>query len=218
MSDRSRILMEQAKLKRRTGRLLDAYRDFTEAVTLCRQAEAPRDLVQALKGLGQIERDLGRGDAARPLYEEAVAICRDEDDALQLAHTVRHLGDIHQDAGRLDLAEPCYREALAIYRDHPRTGPLDLANTLRPFAILQEGLGKAAQAVDLWTEANHLYAALGQTIAYAADVNDTLQIFTRRVSSQVEGHRDDTSTLDAAPSISARSRISRHPFLLTQPC
>ena len=80
------------------------------------------------RGLGQIERDLGRGEAARPLYEEAVALCRDEGDPLALAHTVRHLGDIHQDAGRAALAEPCYDEALALYRSHDRTAPLDLAN------------------------------------------------------------------------------------------
>jgi tetratricopeptide (TPR) repeat protein len=160
MSDRSRVLLEQAKRARRDGRVLDAHRDFLEAVVLCRQASAKRDLIQALTGLGQIERDLGRGEAARPLHEEAVTICRGEDDPLQLAHTVRHLGDIHQDAGHLDLAEPCYREALAIYRGHPKTPPLDLANTLRPLAMLHEGLGQSAQAIVLWTEAKDLYGAL----------------------------------------------------------
>ena len=160
MSERARVLMEQAAQARRSGRLLDAHRDFLEAVTLSRQADAPHDLVQALKGLGQIERDLGRGDAARPLYEEAVALCRLEDNPLQLAHTVRHLGDIHQEAGRLDLAEPCYREALTIYQGDRRTAPLDLANTLRPFALLHESLGHTKPAIELWTKARDLYAAV----------------------------------------------------------
>ena len=160
MSEHARVLMEQATRARRRGRLRDAHRDFLEAVTLARQADSPPDLIQALKGLGQIERDLERGDAARPLYEEAVALCRAEDDPLQLAHTVRHLGDIHQDGGRLDLAEPCYREALTIYQGHPRTAPLDLANALRPFAILQQSLGKTKAARELWTELRNLYSAL----------------------------------------------------------
>ena len=160
MSERARALVEQATQARRSGRLLDAHRDFLDAVTLARQADAPHDLIQALKGLGQIERDLGHGDAARPLYEEAVAICRAANDPLQLAHTVRHLGDIHQDGGRLDLAEPCYQEALTIYQGHPRTAPLDLANTVRPFAMLQASLGKTKPAIELWTEARNLYAAL----------------------------------------------------------
>ena len=57
-------------------------------------------------------------------------------------------------------AEPCYQEALLLYRDHPGTAPLDLANALRPFAILSEALGKPEQAIQLWTEARTLYAAL----------------------------------------------------------
>jgi tetratricopeptide (TPR) repeat protein len=145
---------------RRAGRLSDAHQLFTRAVATSRRSGSSIALIRALKGLGQIERDLGRGDAALPLYEEAVEICRREGDALRLAHTVRHLGDIHQDAGRPELAEPCYQEALAIYRSHGRTAPLDLANALRPLAILQETLGRSKQAVDLWTEARDLYAKL----------------------------------------------------------
>lgn len=116
MPEAAITLMRRADRARRENRLTDAHRDLVEAVALCRQAGAQRELVQALKRLGQIERDLGRGDAARPLYEEAVAICREESDPLALAHTVRHLGDIHQDAGRVELAEPCYHEALLLYR------------------------------------------------------------------------------------------------------
>lgn len=145
---------------RRAGRSADAHRHFAQAVAGSRRAGRSSALVRALKGLGQIERDLGRGDAALPLYEEAVRICRGEGDVLRLAHTVRHLGDIHQDAGRPELAEPCYREALAIYRRDRRTAPLDLTNAVRPFAILQETLGRSDQAIDLWTEARDLYARL----------------------------------------------------------
>jgi tetratricopeptide (TPR) repeat protein len=167
--------MEQAARAGGSGRLLDAHRDFLEAVTLSRQADAPHDVVQALKGLGQIERDLGRGEAARPLYEEAVALCRLEDNPLQLAHTVRHLGDIHQEAGRLDLAEPCYREALTIYQGDRRTAPLDLANTLRPFALLHESQGQTKPAIELWTKARDLYAAVN----VQAGVDESAEHLTR---------------------------------------
>jgi tetratricopeptide (TPR) repeat protein len=92
MSDTGVELMQRAQRARREKRLADAHRDLLDAVAVYRQAGASRELVLALKGLGQIERDLGRGDAARPLYEEAVAICREEGDPLTLAHTVRHLG------------------------------------------------------------------------------------------------------------------------------
>lgn len=159
MSTPAETLIEQAKRARREHRLADAHRDFTEAVALCRHKDTQRELMQALKGLGQIERDMGRPDAARPLYEEAVAICRRTDDALALAHTIRHLGDIHRETRRPDLAEPCYEEALALYRSSERTAPLDLANAIRPLAILKEGAGDVEDAKRLWKEAWDLYAA-----------------------------------------------------------
>ena len=73
MSDVADKLMQQAVQARKEKRLADAKRDWAEAVELCRLEGMKRDLVAALKGLGQIERDMGHGDAALPLYEEAVA-------------------------------------------------------------------------------------------------------------------------------------------------
>ena len=69
-------LMQRAARARREDRLADAHRDYSAAVTICRQTGVQRELVQALQGLGQIDRDLGHGDAALPLYEEAVEIWR----------------------------------------------------------------------------------------------------------------------------------------------
>jgi len=131
---------------------------YADAVERSRQAGMKRELIRALKGLGQIERDLENGAAALVLYEEAVALCRQEGDALMLAHTVRHVGDIHQEGGRDGLAEPCYNEALSIYRRDNETQPLDLANTIRPFALLKENAGEVEEAKRLWAEARDLYA------------------------------------------------------------
>ncbi len=160
MSDAAVELMQQADRARREDRPADAHRDLTQAVALSRRSGAQRELAQALKKLGQIERDLGHGDAARLLYEEAVAICREDGDPLILAHTVRHLGDVHHDAGRVALAEPCYDEALAIYRGDARTAPLDLANAIRPLAMLKDDAGDVERARRLWQEARDIYAAV----------------------------------------------------------
>lgn len=167
VSDGVMKLMEEAARARRESRLADARRDYAEAVDLSRRSGSDRDLAQALKGLGQIEREMGHGERARLLYEEAVAICRREGDALVLAHTVRHLGDLHLDEGRPDLAEPCFREALALYRNDASSPPLDLANALRPFAILKENLGQRDEAKRLWEEARDLYATVGVQVAVA---------------------------------------------------
>jgi tetratricopeptide (TPR) repeat protein len=158
MSDTAAKLMQQADVARREHRLADAYRDLTEAVEVCRRTGGRQELLSALKKLGQIERDMGRGDAARSLYQEAVALCREEGDPLELAHAVRHLGDIHQHAGRGELAEPCYHEALALYRSHEQTRPLDLANAIRPLALLKHKGGEVEEAKRLWAEARDLYA------------------------------------------------------------
>jgi tetratricopeptide (TPR) repeat protein len=152
-------LIRDGKYARLDERPDDARRDFAAAVDLCRRSGARRELIQALKGLGQIERDQGRGAAALALYEEAVVICRAEGDHPQLAHTVRHVGDIHREAGRAGLAEPCYLEALEIYRSNARTEPLDLANAIRPLAILKDDAGEVEEAIRLWVEARDLYAA-----------------------------------------------------------
>jgi tetratricopeptide (TPR) repeat protein len=122
---------------------------FAEAAAMAHESGARRELIDALKGIAQIERDLGRRAEARPFYEKAVAVCREIGDPLLLAHTVRHLGDLHHDDGRDDLAEPMYAEALALYRasDPP---PLDLANAVRSLAAVKD-------SEELWEEAFHLY-------------------------------------------------------------
>ena len=152
---------------RREGRLEEARRAYAEAIADCRGASRRGGLVEALKGLAQVERDLGRPAAAVPLYEEAILVGRLTGEALILAHTVRHLGDVHRETGRLDLAEPCYREALAIYRGHPETAPLELANAIRPLAIVEEKAGRSAEARRLWHEARDLYSAAGVEAGYA---------------------------------------------------
>ena len=158
MSDKLQNLLQQAWQARRDNRLADAHQAFTEAVALCRKTGERRALIQSLKGLGQIERDLGHADAAHPLYEEAVTHCRAENDTLQLAHTVRHLGDIHADMGHVELAESCYREALMLYGGQQRMAPLDFANAIRPLAILKEREGQNEEAIHLWRQARDLYA------------------------------------------------------------
>ena len=93
-------------------------------------------------------------------YKLAVASARRADDRLRLAHRVRHLGDAYYYAGRPALAEPCYVEALSIYRGDKQTRPLDLANSIRSFAVLKHEGGATGEAQLLWQEAHDLYRAL----------------------------------------------------------
>jgi tetratricopeptide (TPR) repeat protein len=153
--------MHEAARARREGRLEDARRLYGDALEEARRDGPASRVIQALKGLGQIERDLRRPGAALPLYEEALAICRVEGNALATAHTVRHVGDLHREAGRTETAERCYLEALEIYRASKETAAIDLANAIRPLALLRDAAGARDEAKSLWEEARGLYAAAG---------------------------------------------------------
>jgi Tetratricopeptide repeat len=68
-------LIARAMEARKEKNLPEAKRSWSEAVALCRQSGQRSELIRSLKGLAQIESDLGHGDDALPLYEEAVALC-----------------------------------------------------------------------------------------------------------------------------------------------
>jgi tetratricopeptide (TPR) repeat protein len=101
-----------------------------------------------------------RNEANIIKYQLAVAELRNSDDRLKLAHAVRHLGDAYYYAGEKRLAKPHYVEALSIYRNHDDRRPLDFANALRSYAVLQADLGATDEAKSLWQEAHDLYLLL----------------------------------------------------------
>jgi tetratricopeptide (TPR) repeat protein len=179
MTELADNLLSRASQARREHRPDDAKRDLLEAVDLCRKTGPRIQLASALTNLGQIERDLQNNSAARAHYEEAVAIYRTQDDALKLAHAIRHLGDIHRHEQHRELAESCYREALNLYRNHPQTPPLDLANALRGFGILQDDAGEVGEAKLLWTEARELYSAC-EVEAGVAESSRRLAVLAQR--------------------------------------
>jgi tetratricopeptide (TPR) repeat protein len=143
--------IEAAWQARREGRHGDAERQLLQVITTSRRTGLRIELIRALKALAHVVRDLG--------------LSRAQGDALLLAHTVRHLGDLHRAAGRVADAERCYHEALSLYRASPAPPPLDLANALRPLALLKEGEGDVETARQLWSEAHVLYVAAGVDVA-----------------------------------------------------
>ena len=109
---------------------------------------------------GRAARNEGNFPLARQCYAEAARIYREQNDTLAYAHTIRHMADIFQQEGNLVEAKPLYEESLELYRSNLDTKLLDLANTVRPFALLNETLGHAELALSLWEEARNLYRSL----------------------------------------------------------
>ncbi|MGB7761633.1 MAG: tetratricopeptide repeat protein [Bryobacteraceae bacterium] len=159
MSDAPHDLIASGYEARRRGRLDDARRLFSEAVEHCRGAADQAVLARSLTGLGQAERDLKNNVQALQYYGEAARIYRSLPDPLLFAHTIRHVGDILRHEGSMEQARTCYEDALAVYRDHADTPVLDLANSLRGFALLSVDAGETERAKALWQEARALYFA-----------------------------------------------------------
>ena len=139
----------------RAGELLRRVAD------LCVKSGNHREAVGALRTLAQVEHELGRPGKARARYDEAVLLCREAGDSMLLAHTARHLGDLLRRSGNLQDAMACYSESIDIYRGSSETRAGDLANALRPLAILREALGHRMAARPLWAEAKGLYEEVG---------------------------------------------------------
>jgi tetratricopeptide (TPR) repeat protein len=97
---------------------------------------------------------------ARSRYAAAAKIYRDQNDLLAYAHTIRHVADIYQQEYYSAEAKPLYEESIELYRSNLNTKILDLANALRPYALLNEAQGNLELASKLWEEAKQLYSSL----------------------------------------------------------
>jgi hypothetical protein len=97
---------------------------------------------------------------ARAHYADAAKAYRGQNETLAYAHAIRHIADIFCLESNLDEAKPLYEESIQLYRSNLETKLLDLANAVRPYALLQEQFGNLDLAVQLWREARNLYSSL----------------------------------------------------------
>ena len=109
---------------------------------------------------GRQARAQGNLREAREFYTEAARLYREQNDSLAYAHTIRHIADIHRKESSFSEARPLYEEALELYRNNHGTKLLDLANAIRPYAMLLEVQGDQEAATKFWKEARGLYGAL----------------------------------------------------------
>ena len=103
-----------------------------------------------LVAAGRDARAHQRLEDARRFYREAARIYLAEGNSLAYAHAIRHVADMYLDESNHNGARPLYEEALELYRSNLETRLLDLANTVRPCALLHEQLGNSKAARTLW--------------------------------------------------------------------
>ncbi len=153
---------ERGEAARREKRPADARAAFAEAVEFFRASGPDGDLAHALTRRAQIERDMGKHDAALRDQEEALSLYREMANQNALPHVIRHLADILQDAGRHEEAAPYYREMLVLYSSRNDVPPLEIANAMRSVALHAEYAGDTAEARRLWRDVRERYAALDE--------------------------------------------------------
>ena len=108
--------------------------------------------------MAQAERDIGNPEAASHHYANAAVLYRELKQPERLAYATRHEADILRESLRISEAEPLYLEAEKILREIGEGALLDLANTLRGLALVNESMGKSDVSKALWNEARELYA------------------------------------------------------------
>jgi tetratricopeptide (TPR) repeat protein len=153
-----KALFERGYQARREDRLADSRAIFIDAVRKASiEADRP-SLAEALCGLAQAERDIGNSEAASHHYANAAVLYRQVGPPARLAYAIRHEADVLREMCHPAEAEPLYLEAAGIYRQLGEKATLDLANTLRGLALVNESAVKMDASKALWQEARELYA------------------------------------------------------------
>jgi tetratricopeptide (TPR) repeat protein len=142
----------------REDRLADSRAAFIEAIRKAAIEADQLSLAEALCGLAQAERGIGNPVAAGHHYANAALLYRELGLRERLAYAIRHEADIFRETGKVVEAEPLYVEAEEIYRELGEKATLDLANTLRGLALVNESTAKLDLSKSFWQEARELYA------------------------------------------------------------
>lgn len=149
-------LLQQAKEHRNDANYVTAQDLLIQAYNLC-EPNNFNSLGKVYAFLGQLEQDHKAYNKALLMYNKALHAFQKSNDEEKIAYTVRHIADLHQELGQHQIAEENYQKALSTYRAYVNAPSLDLANTLRGFALLQEGVGNKPAAKEAWVEARTIY-------------------------------------------------------------
>ncbi len=113
-------------------------------------ADQPRVQARLMRTMGDVYRELGLYDAARPLLRRAAALAESSGAApAELAETLQRLGILLRQQGAYDEAEPVLERALGLARDTEEPDEATVLRYLRSLADLYVETGRFDQAEPL---------------------------------------------------------------------
>ncbi len=198
-----RISLSSARIVARDeGRVDEAERLYRKAVDTLRRSGPPKLLATALRGLGNLVLNLGRGEQAITLQREACDICARVHHRVGEAMGLNNLAIAHARAGRLGEAVTCYEEALAIDED---TGNKVLASgVLLNLGIIRKSQGKLDEAEQIYRRSLEIKEAIGQRRGVANLLGCLGEL------SVIRGHLDEGEALHRRALAIRQAKDDRH--------
>ena len=140
------------------ARLLDAKREYAQAVTIWNQALAETRALghrereaAALNALGSTHENLSQFEKAFGYFEQAMEVHRGVKDRLGEGHALRNMGNMARNLGQVQKATDYQERALKVAREvRDRNGE---ARALANLAIAASNSGQSEKAIDLYQQA-----------------------------------------------------------------
>jgi tetratricopeptide (TPR) repeat protein len=162
-----------ADLLREQGRVGEAAGLFNSVLAL--DNIAPRQHVDALLGLADVDRGSGEWAASASEWNQAIEFAHAHEDPLSESVALRGLGETWLDAGLPARAEPLLRRALSLFESNPASPPEQTATVLRSLGSLYCAQNKLAMAEEMLTRALSLdRKVLGDNHPQVAQMMETL--------------------------------------------
>ncbi len=181
----------------RDGRYEDAFATYSDALKEWRSL-SKRDLAvegMILHDLGDVQRSLGKLDAAVELYRESLDLKHENDtSARSLGVTLLWLGRSQAGIGQYDGALEAYREWLDTLRSSPDPDPQVEGVVLHDIADVRKAEGRLEEAIELYREAAQskgrgsnrfdlaiTLRALARTLGAAQEYDEALAIYEEQL-------------------------------------
>lgn len=190
------VLLALGKVAATVHQHVESRAHFAAAVAHYRGAGDLDGEAEALRGLAEADRALGRDDLALEGLVRARRIARDIGDGLAEAAALRALAVLHAANHHADQAHEALEQAVELYGDYG--DHLDQAGAMAEMAALLRGLGDDAGALESLRKAARLHAEAGDLEGEADVLMDLAALEQGRDPASARRHYTHAATLFAS--------------------